>query len=211
MVEYTSISKIVLKDNVIRNLNDIIGKYTNLNVTIPMGSLFYTEWLVNAEDLPGNWLKQIKFSEGEEAQYYAVDTASTYGNSILPGSYIDIEMRIGAENEKIMYGKLFRNVKVLAVHDGNGSNVFSDPENKSQPANIVFALSHDNSNLLMRAKYLNRLAKVELTIKPQGENSSGEKGEFVSSATLRDYVDKNTKSVTDEKLKEVTEKTEGKN
>lgn len=203
MVEYTSVSKIVLTDNIIRNLNNIIGKYTNINVTIPAGSMFYKEWLVNSDDLPGNWLKQIKFSQGEEAYYYKVNTESTYGNSILPNSYIDIYMRTMDEAGNIIYGKLFRNIKVLAVHDSNGNNVFSDPENKTSPANLVFAMTHDNYNLLMRAEYL-KSQNVQLVITPQGENTSGE-GAFVSSATLRDYVDKNTKGVTDETLKEIKE------
>ena len=203
MVEYTSVSKIVLRDNVVRNLNKIIGKYTNINVTIPTGSMFYSEWLVNSEDLPGNWLKQVKFSEGEEAYYYKVNTESTYGNSVLPNSYIDIYMSTQDESGNIIYGKLFRNIKVLAVHDSSGNNVFSDSEKKMTPANIVFAMSHDNYNLLMRAEYL-KSDNVKLVITPQGENASGEKGAFVSSATLRDYVDKHTKGVTDEKLKEAT-------
>ena len=206
MVEYASVSKIVLRDNVIRSLNNIIGKYTNINVTIPAGSMFYTEWLVNSEDLPGNWLKKIKFSEGEEAYYYKVDTESTYGNSILPDSYVDIHVLTTDEKQNAMYGKLFRNIKVLAVHDSNGNNVFADPENKKKPSNIIFVLSHDNYNLLKRAEYLKELSDIKLIITPQGENSSGEKAEFVSSATLRDYIDKQTKSVSDEKLKEVTEK-----
>ena len=52
---------------------------------------------------------------------------STFGNSILPDSHIDIYMSARDENGNIMYGKLFSSIKVLAVHDGSGHNVFADP------------------------------------------------------------------------------------
>lgn len=199
-VEYKSVSKISLTDNVLRNPNEIVGKYTNVNVTIPAGSMFYKEWLVNASDLPGNWLTQVKFSEGEEAYYFNVSVASTFGNSILPDSYIDLYMKAYDNNENVIYGKILRNIKVLAVHDAQGKNVFSDSENVGTPAYIVFALSHDNYNLLMRAEYLQSQG-ISLVIAPQGENRTNEEGALVSSATLRDYVNNHTSSVTDDQIK----------
>lgn len=202
-VQFDKVSKIVVKDNVLRQLNNIIGKYTNVNVTIPAGSMFYKEWLVNGEDLPGSWLKQIDFSNGEEAYYYKVDVTSTFGNSILPNSYIDIYMKTTLEDKSVIYGKLFKNIKVLAVHDSNGKNVFSDSENVSTPANLVFALSHDNYNLLMRAEYLSS-SGVDLVLAPQGESSTAD-GALVSSATLRDYVNNHTASVTDDQIKTTVE------
>ncbi len=207
-VMYANVSKMVLTDNVVTQLNNIIGKYTNVNVTIPSGSMFYKEWLVESNDLPGNWLKQVDFSKGEEAYYFNVDVESTFGNSILPNSYIDIYMKTTDDNGNVIYGKLFRSIKILAVHDNNGKNVFSDPENIGTPSNLVFALSHDNYNLLMRAEYLKGQG-VDLIIAPQGENSNQEEGALVSSATLRDYVNNHTSSVTDDQVEQsVNEKKE---
>ena len=200
-VQYRNISKVVLGDNVIRSLNGIIGKYTNINVTIPAGSMFYTEWLVNEEDLTGNWLKQIDFAKGEEAYYYKVDVASTFGNSVLPDSYIDIYMKATDDNGSVIYGKLFRNIKVLAVHDSNGNNVFSNSEEKGTPEYLLFAMSHDNYNLLRRAEYL-KGREIDLVLAPQGSNSTGNEGALVSSATLRDYVNAKTSSVTDDQLEQ---------
>ena len=199
-LEYKNISRIALTDNVLNNVNDIVNKYTNVNVTVPAGSMFYKEWLVSADDLPGNWLTQVDFSKGEEAYYFNVSVASTFGNSILPDSYIDIYMRAYDNNNNVIYGKLFRNIKVLAVHDASGKNVFSDSENLLTPANLVFALSHDNYNLLMRAEYLESQG-IKLVIAPQGENTTNEEGALVSSATLRDYVNNHTSSVTDDQIK----------
>ena len=208
-VQYASVSKIVLEDNVLTSLNDIIGKYTNVNVTIPAGSMFYKEWLVNSSDLPGNWLKQIDFASGEEPYYFDVDTASTYGNSILPGSYIDIYLGTceATEATVCIYGKLFSNIKVLAVHDSSGNNVFSDPENVGTPAYSLFALSHDNYNLLTRAqKILINNKNLRIDVIPHGEdNNTNATGAVVNSATLRDFVNAYSSGVTDDQIKKTTD------
>lgn len=202
-LQYKNVSKAVLTDSTYRSANEVVGLYTNVNVTIPAGSMFYKEWLVSGDNLPGNWLKEVKFDEGEEAYYFGVNVASTFGNSILPDSYIDIYMKAYDANNNVMYGKLFKGIKVLAVHDASGQDVFSDSENIKTPANLVFALSHDNYNLLMRAEYLSSTG-VDLVIAPQGE-STDVKGTLVSSATLRDYVNVHTSSVTDDQIEQEVE------
>ena len=86
-VKYTNVSRIVLSDNVLTNLNDILLKYSNYNVTIPENSMFYKEWLVGEGDVPGNWLKKIDFSKGEEAYYYKVDEHGDCSSEIQSNFY----------------------------------------------------------------------------------------------------------------------------
>lgn len=204
-VKFVNVSKMLITDNVYskNESNNVIGKFTNVNVTIPAGSMFYKEWLVDEKDLPGYELKEIDFSKGEEAYYFNVDVASTLGNSVLPESYIDIYMQAYDENDNVMYGKLIKNIKVIAVHDGSGNDVFADGENVGSPAYLLFALSHDNYNLLMRAEYLTSEG-VRLVVAPQG-NSKEKEETLISSATLRDYVNKHTSSVTDDQVEEKLE------
>jgi len=207
-VKYTNVSRIVLSDNVLTNLNDILLKYSNYNVTIPENSMFYKEWLVGEGDLPGNWLKKIDFSKGEEAYYYKVDVESTYGNSILPDSYIDIYM--GATINKrtgFIYGKLLKNIKVLAVHNSKGKNVFDDSENIEEPSYILFALSKDNYNLLTRAQYAEKYLENEdliLKIAPQGKDlPSDDKSVKVNRSTLIDYINAASKAISNDELQNV--------
>lgn len=201
MLQIKKISKVSLTDNVVRNASLIVGKYTNINVTIPAGSMIYNEWLANEDEIPGNWIEKIDISKGEEAYYYHVDMESTFGNSILPDSHIDIYMSAPDANGNIVYGKLFSSIKVLAVHDSSGKNVFADPANVGSPAYIAFGLARDNYKLLKRAEYLTGKG-IELVIEPKGQKYVSKAGTLVSSKTLQDYINNATSTVSDETVEE---------
>ena len=201
MLQVKKISKVGLTENVIRNASLIVGKYTNINVTIPVGSMIYTDWIVDEDSIPGNWIDKIDISKGEEAYYYKVDMVSTFGNSILPDSHIDIYMSATDANGNIMYGKLFSSIKVLAVHDGSGHNVFADPANVGTPAYLAFGLSRDNYKLLKRAEYLKGQG-IDLVIEPKGQKYVSKAGTLVSSNTLQDYINNATSTVSDEAVEE---------
>ncbi len=201
MLQIKKISKVGLTENVIRNASLIVGKYTNINVTIPVGSMIYTDWVVDEDSIPGNWIEKIDISKGDEAYYYKVDMVSTFGNSILPDSHIDIYMSARDANGNIMYGKLFSSIKVLAVHDGSGHNVFADPANVGSPSYLAFGLSRDNYKLLKRAEYLKGQG-IDLVIEPKGQKYVSKSGTLVSSKTLQDYINNATSTVSDEAVEE---------
>jgi hypothetical protein len=168
--------------------SDIVGKYSGVGATIPKGSMFYRETLFNKEDIPGTWL--VKLEKGEVPTYLSIDTISTYGNSILPESYIDIYVNINDKSNKVVtYGKLIENVKILALKDSSGANVFENYENISSPAFIYFGLNEGIHELLEKAK---SLSTIEITIIPQNDKSSINKKVIVSSEYLRDYIDSKT-------------------
>lgn len=203
-VAFKKVSRVVIDDNVVTNSSMIVGKYTNVGVTIPQGSMFYSEWLINEEDVPGKWIENVDFENGEEAYYFNTDIIKTLGNSVLPNSYIDIYMKAEDENGNIMFGKLLENVKVLAVHDGSGKNIFSDGSDIGNPSYLGFALSHDFYILLNKAERLGGYG-IELILAPQGINPQivgGENTVLVGSQTLRDYIDANTVSLDDEHVEQ---------
>ena len=201
-IAYKKVSSIVLDSNVLRNASFIVGKYTNIGVTIPEGSMFYSEWLVTKENVPGKWIENVDFANGEEAYYFNTNTVKTLGNSVLPDSYIDLYMKALDENNNLMVGKLLENVKVLVVHDGSGHNVFADGTSIGSPSYLGFALSHEYYILLQKAERLSNHG-VELILAPQGVNPQivgGENTVLVGSETLRDYIDANTVSLDDEHI-----------
>lgn len=205
-VTYTQVAGSMVSSDVVTASNDIIGKYTKVNVTVPQGSVFYANWLANAEDIPGNWIEQLDYEAGELGYYMDVDMNSTLGNSVLPDTYIDIYMKAPDENGTIMFGKLMKNVKVLVVHDSNGKNVFRSTTETSSPAKIGFAVNQDMYTLLWKIKYL---SEIELILAPRGMTVPSEDYIIVTSATLRDYVDAKTITVeedviADEEIEEET-------
>ena len=189
-ITYRQVASSMISGNVIRNSGMIIGKYTTVGVTVPEGSPFYSEWLTDADNLPGNWIEQLDYDAGELGYYMSVDVVSTLGNSVLPNTYIDIYMKAVDENGTIMFGKLMKNVKVLVTHDSSGKNAFANGSNGS-PTKIGFAVDPDMYILLHKAEYLD----LDLIIAPRGKTVPTEDYLIVTSATLRDYIDAQTITV----------------
>ena len=137
----------------------------------------------------------------------SVTVESTLGNSVLPGSYVDFYMKALSENGTIMFGKLMRDVRILVVHDSSGGNVFEDQDAIGTPSKIGFAVSQDYYTLLTKAKYLN----VELVLVPRGSsipNNCEGNCVYVTSTTLREYIDAQTITVQEDAIPEEIEDTE---
>lgn len=200
-VVYKQIAASMIDENAIRTSGLIVGKYTNINVTIPQGSLFYNDWVVGADEIPGNWIEKLDYASGELGYYMSVDIESTLGNSVKPNTYIDIYMRAQDENGTIMFGKLMKNIKVLVVHDSNGNNIFADSSNVGTPSKIGFAVSQDYYILLKKAEYLN----IDLILAPRGYTVPTEDYVIVTSSTLRDYIDAQTITVEEDIIAEEIE------
>lgn len=203
-VRYIEVAGSMVDKNVILAHNSIVGKYTNLNVTIPEGSMFYKDWVVEKEDIPGNWIEQLDYESGELGYYMSVNIENTLGNSVLPNTYIDIYMKANDENGTVMFGKLLKNIKVLVVHDSSGNNIFRDAANVGNPSKIGFAVSQDLYILLKKAEYL----KIDLVLAPRGSTVPTEDYIIVTSATLRDYIDAQTITVEEDIIVEETEEEE---
>lgn len=196
MVGMMEVPPSMLQDGVIKNTAEVIDKYSNADTLIPKGSLFYTRQVVEKEQLPANII--LDYPKGYVLYNMPVNTESTYGNSIYPGNYIDIYLKITrkavegqvvtSDAEKMQYGKLVENVKVLAVKDASGQPVFSNLDEQRTPAMIVFALPEDYYLLLKKASYLQSYDS-QLVPVPTNESLKDEPGSLeISSESLRDWI-----------------------
>ena len=194
MVGTMEVPPSMLQGEVIKNTAEVIDKYSNADTLIPKGSLFYTRQVV--EQLPANII--LDYPKGYVLYNMPVNTESTYGNSIYPGNYIDIYLKITrkavegqvvtSDAEKMQYGKLVENVKVLAVKDASGQPVFSNLDEQRTPAMIVFALPEDYYLLLKKASYLQSYDS-QLVPVPTNESLKDEPGSLeISSESLRDWI-----------------------
>ncbi|MFV0250355.1 MAG: hypothetical protein ACK5HP_04930 [Bacilli bacterium] len=189
MLEYIDVAPIVLQSNVITNSANIIGKYSNYNTVIPAGSLFYTDVVVKEEDLPDAAF--VELADGEVPYNLPVTMDTTYGNSICPGNYIDIYLKAVNENGELMVGKLVENIKVLAVKDSSGRNVFENSEESRIPSTLIFGITDEINILLRKASYMSEYGAVLFPV-PHGSNVSTDGATFVSSQTLKDFINANT-------------------
>ncbi len=190
MIKTISIPSVAISSNVIRSSASIVGKYSAINTVIPAGSMFYNETVVSADDMPDSLYTNIK--EGEVPYNFPVSTSTTYGNSITPDSYVDIYMKAVDTNGQIMVGKLLENVRVLAVKDSAGNNVFENTSSNRTPAYLYFGVTDDIHILLRKASYLSSKAVVLFPV-PHGTTVEDEDlTTTVSTQYLRDFINANT-------------------
>lgn len=190
MVETIEVAPVVLSDNVLRTKAAVVGKYTAVNTVVPAGSMFYKNTVVEKEDLPDAAF--VELEDGDIPYNFPVSMATTYGNSIYPGNYIDVYMKATNEQDTLMVGKLIENVKVLAVKDSQGQNVFENSEEARTPAYLIFGLDYELNILLRKASYMSDFS-VELFPVPHGVAVATAEGETaVSSQTLKDFINANT-------------------
>ena len=183
MVRTIDVPNISVTKDVLKNKYDVVDKYSNVNTMIPEGSMFFKQSVIREEELPDAAF--IKVKKGEVVYSFRVNTESTYGNSIFPGTYVDIYMKTGnGSNEQIMIGKLLKNVEVLSVKDSSGKAVFESTSDNRTPSMMLFGLSEYNNLLLKKASYI---SGVELYIVPSSTATSGDRTE-VSTQQLVDYI-----------------------
>ena len=165
LVSYIEVPSVSVSENVIRNSAAIVGKYTDVNTVVPSGSMFYSDVLIDEEDLPDSAFTAVK--DGERPYNLSVTVASTYGNSIFPGNKIDVYMKATDENGLVMIGRLLAKVEVLAVKDSTGNNVFEDTSTTRTPSTLLFGVPEDVFILLKKTEYLTNQG-VELFPVPYG-------------------------------------------
>lgn len=200
MVGTRAVPPSMLEGEVLTVQNQVIDKYSSADTVIPAGSLFYKRTVVEKEQLPANII--LTYPKGYVLYNMSVDTASTYGNSVYPGNYIDIYLKavnkladgeeVTADADKIMLGKLLANVKVLAVKDSSGQPVFSNLDEQRTPSMIVFAVPEEYYILLKKAEYLRSYESTLIPV-PTNESLKDEPGDLeISSEQLKDWINRVT-------------------
>ena len=201
MISTRQVPPSMLEGDVITNMGEIVDKYSAADVVIPKGSLFYKRAVVEKEQLPANII--LQYPKGYVLYNLSVDTASTYGNSVYPGNYIDIYLKavnkinedsdnLTKDADKIMLGNLIANIEVLAVKDSSGKAVFQNIDENRTPAMVVFAVPEEYYILLKKAEYM-RTYDTTLILVPTNESLKDEPAELeISSDQLKEWINKNT-------------------
>ena len=196
-ITYIEVPRNALNGRFIANANNIIGKYTNVNVIVPEGSLFYAETITSKDALPDKALYDLK--EGETLYYLTVNMLTSYTNSIVPESYIDIYISTKADGLALV-GKLLKNVKVLQVKTSDGKNVFDNNDESRVPYVILFALPEEQHLLMRKINAINSysvasgtsgFARIDVIPVPVNTNLNGEDSEIkstVSSEFLEKHI-----------------------
>ena len=201
MISTRQVPPSMLEGDVITNVGEIVDKYSAADVVIPKGSLFYKRAVVEKEQLPANII--LQYPKGYVLYNLAVNTTTTYGNSVYPGNYIDIYLKavnvVDKETEssnpdanKIMFGRLISNIEVLAVKDANGKPVFQNIDEERTPAMVVFAVPEEYYILLKKAENMKTFS-TSLVLVPTNESLKDEPADLeISSEQLKEWINTNT-------------------
>ena len=200
MISTRQVPPSMLEGEVITNIGEIIDKYAAADTVIPKGSLFYKRAVVEKEQLPGNII--LQYPKGYVLYNLAVDTESTYGNSVYPGNYIDIYLKAvnkidegspyTQDADKVMLGKLIANIEVLAVKDSAGQPVFQNIDENRSPAMVVFAVPEEYYILLKKTEYM-RTYDTSLILVPTNESLKDDPADLeISSEQLKQWINDHT-------------------
>ncbi len=198
MVGTTEVPPAMIKGQIISNVASVVGKYSADDSVIPEGSLFYSRSVVLKEQIRSNII--LDYPKGYVLYNFPVDMTTTYGNSIYPGNYIDIYLKAinrveegqQVTQDKIMVGKLLKNIKVLAVKDANGEAVFSNLDEQRTPSMVIFAVPEKYYILLKKASYLRTYDTTMIPV-PTSESLKKKPGELeISDKDLEAFINDKT-------------------
>lgn len=194
MVSTTKVLSSTVKQNMITNCDQVVGKYASYASEIPANSYFFKENVLDKDQMPNSAFDDIP--DGYNIFNLAVTFESTYGNAIFPDNYIDLYLRTtDQDSDLLVYGKFIQSIKVLGVKDSEGKNVFETTIEARTPAQLLFAVPEDLYLLLKKAEYLG----LEIVLVPKNNNYTAEAGEtLVSSAWLQELVLNQTADIPDE-------------
>lgn len=195
--------KSFLVGNYYTNINSIVGKYSNYNTIIAKGSLFYSDLVVSGDELPDSAFADVP--EGYTVINYPVTIASTYANSMAPGSHINIYYKSLNDNGEVMFGKFISNIEVLDVKDSSGQHVFENSDETRTPAYMLFAVPEETHLLLRKALYLDDY-DVELILIPNTATLTEKDTVTVSSHDIEEFINSKTVFVSVDDLPNITDK-----
>ena len=200
MISYMNVPDSFLVGSYYSSSEQIIGKYSNYNTMIAEGSLFYTDLLVDEGTLPDSSFKNVP--DNYTLINYGVDMTTTYANSMMPESYINIYFKATDDDGTIMFGRFISNIEILDVKDSSGRHVFENSEEARTPAYMLFALPEDMHLLFRKALYLSSEYSVELLLIPNTASyneafdpDAEENVVQVSSEDIKEWIEERTEMV----------------
>lgn len=196
-------SLITSNKNIITNTSSIVNQTTpfcvQVGTSIPQGGFFYTEQVAACNSINNNALKNMP--DNHKAVALPVNLQTTYGNSLFPGDYIDIYVRMRSTEGKLIYGEFITKLPILDVRDANSKSLYYGTSSSGTPALLLFAVPQDLYLLLSKALYVEG---VNLVPVPGNKNYTAEAGETaVKSEYLRNEILRQTQNIPDEVIQDV--------
>lgn len=172
IIQYASVPKDMISSmgNLLTDVSQIRGMLVSYDSKIPQNGFFFKDNLITEDQMPDSIFSNIP--DGYTIYDMKVSISEAYGNSIFPEDLIDVYMSAKVEDDdgKLVYGRFIKQIKVLAVKDRNGKNVFADKDNPTETEHLMFAVPENLFLLLKKAE------KLGIDLEPIPRNDSYSKG-----------------------------------
>jgi len=159
-IGYLEVSGTVLSKTkgMLQRASQIVGKKVKYGETVQAYGFFFQDDVVDANKEDENVFDTM--GKGNAGVYLPVNIHTTFGNAIYPGNYIDLWFQGKDEDNKFIYAKFIRSIKVLDVTDSNGKSVFETSAESREPRELLFAVPDDLHELIEKAKEVGTLVPV---------------------------------------------------
>lgn len=196
-------SLITSNKNLISNMGNIINTTipmcVQVGTSVPAGGFFYTEQIDQCNAINNNALRNMP--DGYRAVALEVNLQSTYGNSLFPGDYIDIYVKMSSTEGKIIYGQFISKLPILDVRDANSKSLFYGNSSNGTPALLLFAVPQELYLLISKANYVPNVTLVPVPGNKSYTSAPGETA--VQSEYLRNEILRYTQNIPDEVIQDV--------
>ena len=175
-------------DNLIMDSGKVVNKYATYKSNIPKNSLFYKEMVLEQDEMPDAAFAHI----GDGYTIFSLDISlkESFYNSARAGNYIDLYVlaRDKDENNKIIYARLVKSIRILAVKDSKGRNIVKNGVDNGKPSELLFAVKDADYDVLMKASLLgDSQVNIEPVLRNDAYTAAAGETE-VNEGELRRYI-----------------------
>ena len=135
-----------------QDIEEIVGKYTDIQGMIPAGSMFYKSMLYDAKDIPDDAFSQLR--NGQAA--FVLQTDMSQLGSIQPGNRVDLYVTIEQKDKAPITGCLLEGIRVISIKDHKGLDI-DHPDSTKTPYITELAINREDIELVSLAQEVGKL------------------------------------------------------
>ncbi|MDI3235970.1 RcpC/CpaB family pilus assembly protein [Exiguobacterium antarcticum] len=170
--------------NAFTTKEQIVGKYTTEGFGISANSFFLKNNVKSKNELPDSAI--LSLENGEVAFPLLVDLETSSGNSIVPGTYVDLyflnmegsqgELMTDQDEKSVLFGGLFPQVRITSVKDGETNDAFREEQDSNGETKEIKSAARLYTLAVTPAQlqYLNRAKKLGTIMPVASQNYEGE-------------------------------------
>lgn len=207
--------------NIIRDPNELVGKYVGTKYTVPKNGYFYKDAISKLEDIPSRI--SMMLGPNELGVTMRINLEKSVANSLKEGQYVQVRFFTSKTPSKQLFeGVLEDKIKILALRDSAGTDVVgndntnttTDPKAPKTtvkvPTIVVFEATDEQVSYLLRAQNLGELNIVAIPEQTASSDAQGDgsntnntasenkASETATTQTAKDILDAASKSLTSE-------------